>query len=187
MPSLHACRDSTRQDKNESVKGTRLVFYTLDLFSYCLEVLGDMSVNQSRVKGNKSVSNVLSRYRRFLHESVSVYTRAYFVSFTSPQKSQRLPDFRFVLVLSRSSRRHVVKSVPSQRKQECLECLVSLSTILARECECLHSCVLRLIYISPKVTTSIRDENVNQASKISLIIFQNSFSPEVSDFNNFGP
>ncbi len=45
---------------------------------------------------------------------------------------------------SRSSRRHVDKSVPSQKKQECLDCLASLSTILAEECECLHLCVLCL-------------------------------------------
>ncbi len=76
-----------------------LVFHTLDLFSSRLEALGDMLVNQSRVKGN-DVSNVLPNYRRFSHE----------------------------------------------------------------ECECLHLCVLCLIHISPKVLTSTRDENVNQAS-----------------------
>ncbi len=57
-------------------------------------------------------------------------------------------------VSSRSSRRHVDKSVSIQRKQECLKCLASLSTILARECECLHSCILRLVHISLKVLTS---------------------------------
>ncbi len=79
-----------------------LVFHTLDLFSSCLEALGDMLVNQSQVKGNENVSNVLPRYRRY--------------------------------------------------------CVV-----LARECECLNSCVLRLVHILPKVSTSTRDENVNQA------------------------
>ncbi len=75
----------------------------------------------------------------------------------------RLAYSRPVLISSRSSQRHVGKSVPSQRKRKCLECLACLSTILARECECLHSCILRLIHISPKVSTSTRDENVNQA------------------------
>ncbi len=58
---------------------------------------------------------------------------------------------------------HVGKSISSQRKRECLECLASLSTILARECECLHSCVLCLVHILPKVSTSTRNKNVNQA------------------------
>ncbi len=43
----------------------RLVFHTLDLFSFHLEALGDMLVNQSRVKGNENVSNVLPRYWRY--------------------------------------------------------------------------------------------------------------------------
>ncbi len=77
MPGLHSHWDSPRQDENESVKGICLVFHTLDLLSSCLEALGDMLVNQSRVKGNK---NVMPRYRQFSHESVNVYTRAYFVS-----------------------------------------------------------------------------------------------------------
>ncbi len=47
----------------------RLVFHTLDLFSSCPEALGDMSVNQSRVKGNEDISNVLPCYRQFSHES----------------------------------------------------------------------------------------------------------------------
>ncbi len=59
--------------------------------------------------------------------------------------------------------RHVGKSVPSQREWECLECLASLSTILAWECECLRSCIICLIHISPEVSTSTQDENVNQA------------------------
>ncbi len=79
--------------------------------------------------------------------------------------SSHLPHSWPVLVTSRTSQRHVGKSVPNQRKQECLECLVSLSMILARECEYLHSCILRLIHISPKVSTSTWDENVNQALK----------------------
>ncbi len=75
----------------------------------------------------------------------------------------RLPHSRSVLVSSRKSQRHVGKSVPSHMKLECLEWLASLSTILARECECLHSCILRLVHTSPKVSTSTWDENVNQA------------------------
>ncbi len=61
----------------------RLVFHTFDLFSSCLEAPRDVSVNQSRVKGNENVSNVLPHYRQFSHESVNVYIRVYFVSFTS--------------------------------------------------------------------------------------------------------
>ncbi len=36
--------------------------------------------------------------------------------------------------------------------------------VLARECECLHLYILCLNHISPKVSTSTWDENVNQAS-----------------------
>ncbi len=36
----------------------RLIFHTLDLLSCRLEALKDMSVNQSRVKGNENVSNI---------------------------------------------------------------------------------------------------------------------------------
>ncbi len=61
----------------------RLIFHTLDLFSSRLEALWDMLVNQSRVKGNENVSYVLPRYQRFLHESVIVYIREYFVLFAS--------------------------------------------------------------------------------------------------------
>ncbi len=64
--------------------------------------------------------------------------------------SSHLPYSRPVLISSRNSRRHVGKSVRSQRKWECLECLAPLSMILAWECECLHSRVLRLVHISPK-------------------------------------
>ncbi len=77
--------------------------------------------------------------------------------------SSRLPHSRPVLVLSRSSWRHVGKSVPSQRKRECPKCLAILSMILTQECECLHLCVLRLVHISPKVATDTWDENLNQA------------------------
>ncbi len=77
--------------------------------------------------------------------------------------SSHLPLSRPVLIMSQSFWRHVGKSVPSQRKQEWLECLALLSMILAREYECLHSYILRLVHISPKVSTSTRDENVNQA------------------------
>ncbi len=72
----------------------RLIFHTLYLFSSRLEALGDMLVNQSRVKGNENVSKVLLRYRRFSHESVNIYIRVYFVSFTSRQKSRRVPEMR---------------------------------------------------------------------------------------------
>ncbi len=40
--------------------------------------------------------------------------------------SSRLPLSRPVLISSLSSRRHVGKSVPSQRKWECVQCLASL-------------------------------------------------------------
>ncbi len=53
-----------------------------------------MSVNQSRVKGNKNVWKVLLRYWRFSHESANVYIRAYFVSFTSHQKSRRVSKMK---------------------------------------------------------------------------------------------
>ncbi len=94
----HACFTfSSRQQETtwerEREGYIRLVFQTLDLFSSHLEALGDMSVNQSRVKGNKNVSNVLPGYW-FSHDSVNVYIRAYFVSFTSRQKSWRVPETR---------------------------------------------------------------------------------------------
>ncbi len=76
----------------------RLVFHTLNRFSAHLEALGDMSVNQSRVKGNKNDSNV-----------------------------------------------------------------ASLSMIFTQDYACLHSCILCIVHISPKVSTSTRDKNVNQA------------------------
>ncbi len=41
-------------------------------------------------------------------------------------------------------------------------CLVAL----AQECRCLHSCITRLVYISPKVLTSALDESVNPASHV---------------------
>ncbi len=56
--------------------------------------------------------------------------------------------------------------------------------VFAQECECLHLCVPCLIHISPKVLTSTRDENVNQALKyfsvsilaISAVILAFDFS-----------
>ncbi len=80
--------------------------------------------------------------------------------------SSHLPYSQPVLVSSRSSRIHVGKSVPSQRKRECLKCLAWLTMILTRECECLHLCVLCLVHISPKVSTSTQHENVNQALEL---------------------
>ncbi len=57
MSSLHSCQDSMRQDENESVKATFVSSFTLSICSYLissrLKDLGDMLVNQSRVKGNK--------------------------------------------------------------------------------------------------------------------------------------
>ncbi len=41
------------------------VCHFFDQFLSRLEALGNMSVNQSRVKGNKNVSNVSPRYRRY--------------------------------------------------------------------------------------------------------------------------
>ncbi len=83
--------------------------------------------------------------------------------------SSCLPLSRPVLVSFGSSRRHVGKSIPSQRKRECLKCLASLLSILAWECECLHSCALHIIHISPKVSTSTQDKNVNQELKFFLL------------------
>ncbi len=45
-----------------------LIFHTFDLLLSRLEALGDMSVNQSRVKGNEYVSNILPHYRWYSHE-----------------------------------------------------------------------------------------------------------------------
>ncbi len=75
-----------------------------------------------------------------------------------------------VLISFGSSRSHVGKSVQSQRKREYLKCLASLSRIIAWECECLRSCVLCLVHISLKVSTSTRDENVNQASHLPIFL-----------------
>ncbi len=93
MSGLHSHRDSTRQEQ-ECEGYIHLVFHTIVLFLPRLEALGDMSVNQSRVKGNENVSNVLPCYRRFSHRSVNVYIRTYFISFTSRQKSQRILETR---------------------------------------------------------------------------------------------
>ncbi len=87
------------------------IIYTLDLFSSRLKALGDISVNQSRVKGNENVLNALPCCRRFLHESVNVYICAYFVSFTSCQKSRRVPETRMWTRLQKN----VGKLYPSQR------------------------------------------------------------------------
>ncbi len=66
-----------------------------------------------------------------------------------------------VLTSSQSSLKHVGKSVTSQRKWECFN-------------ECLHSCVPRLIHISPKVSTSAFDENVNLASDDGVTKYKRS-------------
>ncbi len=86
--------------------------------------------------------------------------------------SSCLPYSRPVLISFRISQRHVGKSVSSQMEWECLECLASLSTILAREYECLHSCVLHLVHISPKVSTNTRNEN------LPSLIFYCGFGPD---------
>ncbi len=91
MSDLHSPQYSPRQDEIECVKGT---FISSSTLSTCLEALGDKSVNQSQVKGNKNVWNILPCYRRFSHGSVNFYIRAYFVSFTSHQKSQQVPKTR---------------------------------------------------------------------------------------------
>ncbi len=62
--------------------------------------------------------------------------------------SSHLPFSRPLLISSPSSRRHVGKSVPNQRKREYLKCLTSLTTILAWECECLHSYVLSCSHLA---------------------------------------
>ncbi len=94
MPGLHSRRDSMMRRERECEGYIRLVCHILNLFLSHLKALGNMSVNQSRVKGNKNVSNVLPCYRRFSHKSMNVYIRAYFVSFTSRQKSRRVPETR---------------------------------------------------------------------------------------------
>ncbi len=96
----------------------------------------------------------------------SIYVRMSYVWFTFSSRqdetrwewvwrvhSSRLPHSRPVLVSSQSSRRHISKSVQSQRKWEYLKCFTSLSTILARDCECLHFYILRLVHILPKVSS----------------------------------
>ncbi len=77
-----------------------------------------------------------------------------------------LPHSQPVLVSSRSSWRHASKLVPSERKRECLKCLALLLTTLARECECLHSCVLRLVHISPKSLDEYRRRECKPGIKI---------------------
>ncbi len=64
MPGLHSRRDSTRQDENESVEGT---------FGPRLEVLGDMSVNQSQVKENEDVSTLSWSFRKRVWMSTFVH------------------------------------------------------------------------------------------------------------------
>ncbi len=103
MPGLHSHRDSMRQDENESMKVTFVSSSTLStcsrLVSSCLKALGDVLVNQSRVKGNENVSNVLPRYRRYCGY---ILTRVWMSI--------------FVRTLSRS---HLVKSLDEYPKWEC--------------------------------------------------------------------
>ncbi len=100
MPGLYSRRDSTRQDKNESVKGTLSHLPhsrpALILSRSCRRHVGKSSL----VKGSE---NVLPRYRRFSHVSVNVYIRAYFISFTFCQKSRKLSKERIIILLAVNS------------------------------------------------------------------------------------
>ncbi len=87
-------REHETRRKRECEGYIYLIFRILDMFLSHLEALGDMLVNQYPVKGNENVSNVFPRYRRFTQESVNVYIRACFVSFTSLQKSRHVPETR---------------------------------------------------------------------------------------------
>ncbi len=108
--------------------------------------------------------------RRVLQRVLRLWVILYLVYILAETARDKMRTRGYILLVSsRSSRRHAGKSVPSQRKWECLECLASLSTILAQECECLHSCVLCLIHISPKVSPSTRDEDVSQALGLSTL------------------
>ncbi len=115
---------------------------------------------------NQSISCIaLRNFQIALMKSSRFVTNAWFV-FSSRQHEMRqewecegyiqscLSHSRPVLVSSQSSRKDVSKSLPSQRKFQF--CLVAL----AQECECLHSCIPRLVHISPKVSTSAFDESV---------------------------
>ncbi len=51
-----------RKTRTRVLRYICLVCHVLDLFSFCLEALGNMMVNQSRVKGNENVS---PRYRKY--------------------------------------------------------------------------------------------------------------------------
>ncbi len=90
--------------------------------------------------------------------------------------SSRLPHSQPVLISSWSSWRHVSKSVPSQRKRDCL----FIDDSCARTWF-LHSCVLRLVHISPKVSTSTRDKNVNQALQKLQMVTTLNIIPSIID------
>ncbi len=130
MPGLHFRWDNARRDENESVKGTFVLSIT---FSNC-SCLGNMSVNQSRVKGNENVS---PRYWRYCD-----YILVWFWSLTDYLFWQQ----NFFLA------RDYLKTFKS----------CTWLIVLTQECECLHSCVPHLVHNSSKVSSTL-DENVNQA------------------------
>ncbi len=99
----------------------------------CLEALGNMPVNQSRVEGNENVSPRYWRYCDYiLVQFLSLLSTIFLVG-------------KFFLALD------------CLMTFESCTCLI----VLAQECECLHSCVPRLVHNSSKVSTSTLDENVN--------------------------
>ncbi len=112
-----------------------LVCYILDLFVSHLQTLGNTLVYQSQVKGNENVS---PRYRRYcdyvLCKFLSLLLTIFMTGF-------------FFLVLD-----HLVTF-------ESCTCLI----VHAQDCECLHSCIPRLIHNSSKASMSTLDKNVSQA------------------------
>ncbi len=117
----------------------KLLFYNFSrLFQNFLLIISCFSDNFSQVLPKIDVETS----RNFLLECLKICTKycpllfrifQYVSIFLTPLDENE--SVKGTFVSSWSSRRHVGKSVPSQRKQECLECHASLSTILARECD----------------------------------------------------
>ncbi len=94
----------------------RLIFHTLDLFSSRLEDLGDMLVNQSRVKDNKNVLNVLpviddSHLRVWMSTFVHTLSRSHLDNFHT-----RVWMSTFVCTSSHS---YLTKSLDKYPRREC--------------------------------------------------------------------
>ncbi len=81
MPCLHLCRDSMRQDENESEKGMYIgpISHAFDLFLSHFVAPRNMSVNHTRVKGHECLASLLKlvqlRLVALIQECECLYSR----------------------------------------------------------------------------------------------------------------